>query len=167
MDIKDYLIGSVEDAHRMLGIAMQDLTDEVALWQPPGTANTIASLLAHMVIGEDRAINRMIKGGESLFESGGWPERTGIPAGQGAIWETGWSLNLPAFKQYQEAVQVTATTYLEGAVAADFDREVPAFGTTMRPVAGILRGIIIHHILGHTGEISALKGVQGLKGLPF
>jgi hypothetical protein len=31
----------------------------------------------------------------------------------------------------------------------------------------LLRTILINHALGHCGEISTLKGIQGLKGLPI
>jgi hypothetical protein len=32
---------------------------------------------------------------------------------------------------------------------------------------GSLLTVVLHNILAHTGEISCLKGLQGLKGYPF
>jgi hypothetical protein len=35
------------------------------------------------------------------------------------------------------------------------------------PVGGALANVLLWHVCNHSGEIAALKGVQGLKGLPF
>jgi hypothetical protein len=45
-------------------------------------------------------------------------------------------------------------------------REMPwPFGGT-RPVADPLALIVVHTV-SHAGEVSALKGVQGIAGIPF
>jgi uncharacterized protein YdgA (DUF945 family) len=75
-------------------------------------------------------------------------------------------LNLLAFREYQQTVQAAADEWLSTTQPADLEREV-THGPFNRPIAAQLRGTVIHHMLGHCGEISALKGVQGLKGLPF
>jgi hypothetical protein len=31
----------------------------------------------------------------------------------------------------------------------------------------ITQAVFVNHAMGHCGEISALKGIQGLKGLPI
>ena len=82
MDERQLLIEELADGHRMVGAALSDLTSEVAEWQPGGTANSIASLLAHTIVGEDRVVNQMFGAGELLFVSGDWAAKTGIPAGK-------------------------------------------------------------------------------------
>ena len=62
MDERELLIEELTDGHRMVGAALSDLSSEVAEWQPGGTANSIASLLAHTIVGEDEVVNQMLKG---------------------------------------------------------------------------------------------------------
>lgn len=167
MELKDYIIGNMDDAHRMLGIALTDLDDKIVSYRASDHVNSIAQILAHVVMGEDRLINASCKGGERIFDAQGWESKTGIPGAQGAVWnEKAWQLNIPAFLEYQQLVQAAATDYIQTATPAELEREV-TFGPFTRSVADQLRGVLVHHMLGHSGEISALKGVQGLKGLPF
>ena len=48
MEMLEYLRSSVKAVNEMVDNAMQDLTDDVVNFQPGGTANTIAQLLAHV-----------------------------------------------------------------------------------------------------------------------
>ncbi len=166
MELRELLVAEMADVHRMIGASLTDLTPEIAHWEPGGTANTIAGLLAHTVFAEDNAINRVLKAGQSLFERDGWAAKTGIPTGRGAIWTKGWTLELAAFNAYRTAVQESADAWIATYEPAALDREVEWFGGP-RSGASLLRGVIITHALGHAGEISALKGIQGLNGLPL
>jgi len=101
MDALAYIKGSIADAHRFNDLAASELTAEVSMWQPQGTANTIQALVAHMTTGEDNAINRAIRNGEklseqpatnsSLFISKGWSKELGIPTERGGQWTKGKS----------------------------------------------------------------------------
>jgi uncharacterized damage-inducible protein DinB len=166
MDTRDILITALNDAHRMGDIALAELTPEVAHYEAGGTTNSIAQLLAHMTTGEDGAINRVAKGGTRLIELKDWAAETGIPTERGAIWTKDWRLNIDAFTQYREAVKASANEYLANLSADELEREVEWFSGP-RPLHSLLQIIVIHHTLGHSGEISTLKGMQGLKGLPF
>jgi hypothetical protein len=176
MDIVQYVTGAIRDAHRFNDIAATDLTDEAAVWQPDGTANTIQALIAHMTMGEDNAIQRAIRGGEklneqpsgggSLFLTKGWSDELGIPPERGGQWTKGWKLNIPAFQAYRKAVHKATDAWLETLEPDDLDREVFWFNGP-NTVGGLLRMVVIHHQLLHAGEISTLKGQQGLKGLPM
>jgi hypothetical protein len=164
MEIIEYLNGSLVAVHNMMNIALQDLTPEVAQWQPTGTANTIAQLLAHMVGAEDRAINVSIKGGTTLGET--WGAKTGIPQERGGHWRKDWALNIDAFTDYTKAVQASAAECLAALTPADLDKEVQWFNGP-NSTGGLIRMVVFNHPLLHSGEISALKGMQGLKGLPM
>lgn len=164
MEIIEYVNGSLVAVHNMVNIALQDLTPEVVQWQPTGTANTIAQLLAHLVGAEDRAINVSIKGGSTLGET--WAARTGIPQERGGQWRKDWTLNIDAFLEYAKAVQASATECLASLTPAGLDKEVQWFNGP-NSTAGLIRMVVLHHPLLHSGEISALKGMQGLKGLPM
>ena len=166
MDIKEFIIAGLVDAHRMGDIAMEELTPKVAHFEAGGTANSIAQLLAHMTMGEDHAVNGILKGGTRIFDTGGWSAKTGIPDGRGAVWQKDWQLNIDGFTAYRDAVKRSSISYFETPAASDLDREVEAFGAP-RKASNVVQIFVINHLLGHSGEISALKGIQGLKGLPF
>jgi hypothetical protein len=121
--------------------------------------------MTHLTTGEDNAVARL-RGGESILQSQGWYARTGIPEGPRAFWQKGWTLDLDAFTEYRELVKSAAKEYFQNIEIADLDREVEWFNGA-RPASTIIQVIVLNHMLGHSGEISALKGVQGLKGLPF
>ena len=166
MDERQLLIEELADGHRMVGAALSDLSSEVAEWQPGGTANSIASLLAHTIVGEDRVVNQMFGAGELLFQSGDWAVKTGIPAENSEIWQPGWSLNLEAFDAYRREVQQSMDAFMADLDPATLDDEIEAFGSPRRR-GWMLRVAVSNHILSHLGEVSTLRGMKGLAGLPI
>lgn len=66
---------------------------------------------------------------------------------------------------YRDAVRAATDRYLADLTADELDRQIDLMGS-QRPVADAL-AIMVVHIATHAGEIAALKGTQGLKGLPF
>ncbi|HWO74011.1 MAG TPA: DinB family protein [Dehalococcoidia bacterium] len=163
----EFVRQSAEALFRMQAIAVEDVDDEVAHWHPGGNANTIAQLLAHFVTGQDLLFNGKVLGGKSLHESG-WAGRTGIPVNRADIWvRDGWRLRLAPFNEYRLAVEDSIRRYLSSATAADLDREVEWVRGPIATLGQRLQTVFIHHAFGHCGEISAIKGMQGLKGLPM
>ena len=49
---------------------------------------------------------------------------------------------------------------------ATLDQDIEAFGSPRR-IGWMLRAIVSNHILSHLGEISVLRGMKGLAGLPI
>jgi hypothetical protein len=168
LDYIEWLKGEVASGHLMGDQVMDGLTDEVAHWEPGGTTNNIAQLMAHLTSGQDRAVNVALKGEQSVFDVGGWGERTGIPVGRGAIWTKGWRLNLDAFREYREEVNASVRAFFAAAKSSDFEGETE-WGPpgTMRPRLWVLGTPATSHLRFHCGEISTIKGLQGLKGLPY
>ncbi len=166
MDEREVIIEEMADGHRMLDAAMSDLTSEIADWQPGGTANSIASILAHTVIVEDEVVKQWFQGGKTLFENAGWSSKTGIPNDMEAIWKPGWSLNFAGFDAYREAVKQSSDQFLAELDPATLDLDIEAFGAPRRG-GWLLRIEAPNHILSHLGEISVLRGIKGLAGLPI
>jgi hypothetical protein len=162
----DLVRDEVAEGHRMLDGVMNEMAQDHVVWTPGGTANNIGQLLAHVVSGQDAAVNMALGGGTPLFDSGGWAAKTGIPANRREIWQKDWTLNLDAFLQYKAQVWENVEGYFAKSQPTDFDREVEWVGRT-QPAWWVVRQVIINHILLHSGEMSTLKGIQGLKGLPF
>jgi hypothetical protein len=167
MELIDFIRAQADSALRNIATSMEDLTDEVVNWDHGGTTNTIAQILAHLMSGQDLLIADKIGGGRTLHESG-WAARTGIPLDRTQIWTKGaWRLDLPAFDDYRRAVEAQSRRYLDSIGPADLDREFAWIRGPEQPVHRLLQTIFINHALGHCGEISALKGTRGLKGLPI
>ena len=167
MELIDFIRAQCGNALEMIQRSLEDLDDEIVHWEPGGTANTIGQLLAHVVTGQDLLIGEKLQGGSTLF-SQGWAEKTGIPLDRTQIWVKGaWRLNLDGFKAYHAAVETQSRGYIDSMTPADLEREVAWIRGPEQPVSRLFQVIFINHALGHAGEMSALKGIRGLKGLPI
>ncbi len=76
-------------------------------------------------------------------------------------------MELPAFREYARAVYAATDAYVGGLSEAALERKVDTGFIGEQTVAFVLTNIAAWHVAEHGGEIAALKGVQGLKGLPF
>lgn len=170
MDVRDLLLAQYNSAHEILDGVIAGCDDELLHYLAPGAANNpIGATFAHVFLTEDHIVNTVLRGGVTIFESDGWQARTGVPPQEGIRQPPGWStsfqLDLDRFRPYADAVRESTRAFLTTATDADLDREV---GTRMKmPVAVFFGRVALGHISGHGGEIAALKGVAGLKGMPF
>ena len=168
MELVDFIRGQAESAIGMIEHSMQDLTPEVIHYEAGGTSNTIAQLLAHMVTGQDLLIQDKIRGGGVTLHNSGWAEKTGVPADRSLIWQReAWRMDLPGFGEYVRAVLANSRSYIESLDASVLEQEHAWIRGPEQPVHRLMQTIFINHALGHCGEISTLKGIQGLKGLPI
>ncbi len=136
---------------------------------PGATIGSIASTYAHIVFAEDAIVHGMIQGKPTLCESQNWGSKIGVanPGNTMTLdWAKGVKMDLPSFQQYAKAVYASTDAFLAAVTDADLQRKVqgPAGEQT---VEWALATILATHLPSHAGEIAALKGVQGLKGLPF
>ena len=76
-------------------------------------------------------------------------------------------MDLPSFREYAKAVYAATDAYVAGLPDAALARKIDTGFIGEQTVAFILSNIVAWHVAEHGGEIAALKGVQGLKGLPF
>lgn len=67
--------------------------------------------------------------------------------------------------EYAAAVHSATHDYLARLTEDELDRRVDFFGRE-NSVADVLTGFVSHTAC-HAGEIAAVKGAQGLQGLPF
>ena len=158
-------------AHDVLEGTMADVTPDVLAWSPPGLANSVGGNYAHTVTGED-AVLRMARG-ETPLMAGEWAGKIGLsePPPMGAEmhdWDKQVQIDLDALRAYAQAVYADTDAYIGSLSDADLDQDLDlsamGFGTQK---LGWLLGIMLSNIQWHTGEISAIKGVQGRKGYPF
>ncbi len=158
--------------HGTLRHMMSDCDSEVLNKNlPNATIGSIASIYAHLVLAEDVFVHSRFQDGKPLYQSGGWEERTGvrfpgIPPAITPEWASDVKMNLPEFQEYAEAVFAATDAYVANLPDSELERKIP--GATGEYTLGWGISILLcQHAAQHSGEIAALKGVQGLKGLPF
>lgn len=156
--------------HGTVDSMLADCGDKLNTRLPNATINSIASIYAHMVFAEDGIINGVFQGKPLLYIAEGWEAKTGLPHPGGPRQTEDWAskvqMDLAKFQEYAKAVYAQTDAYLASLPDTEVARKVqgPIGETTL---GWFLGTILATHFPGHAGEIAALKGVQGLKGLPF
>jgi hypothetical protein len=156
--------------HGIGGQVLGDCGDALNKGLPGANVGSISSIYAHVVFAEDNIVNGMFQGKQPVYESGGWEAKIGVkqPGGpmQNADWAAGVKMDLAKFQEYAKEVFANTDAYLAGLSDAELDRKIqgPIGETT---IGWFVVNILATHYPQHLGEIAALKGVQGLKGLPF
>lgn len=170
MDAITLLKSAFDAAHGWYGGTVADVTEDVANVVPAGTAHPIGSQMAHIVQSEDALIN-MAQGRAPLWERDGYGQRLGLPflITQTAEGSRAFRLRPADLADYTAAVHAQTKAYLDGLTPEDLDRPVDLSGWGMdaAPLGGFLANFALGNTFAHTGEISALKGTQGLRGYPF
>ncbi len=168
MDGVEVMRGTVRAAHDWFQGTIADLTPEQANYLPPGTAHPIAEIVTHVVQSEDNIVNRMLRGQVPLWERDGWGAKLDLPnvAQQDEQVARAFKADVAALRPYIEAVYRSVDEYLGGLQPADLDREIAGRAGKMT-VAEVLGRILVGNTLAHTGEIAAIKGIQGGRGYPF
>jgi hypothetical protein len=177
MDAVTLLRESLRDAHALLEAVMQDVTPEAAHWMPPGRANPVGATYAHVIYHEDRTINGVLLHRRPFYDST-WTGKTGIselmPGQQGedseyVPWTRRVKIDVPAVRQYAQAVYDNTDEYLASLTPEDLDKELDLSGVggDRTTLGEALSRRIVAHVDNIAGEISCLKGLQGLQGYPF
>jgi DinB family protein len=155
----------------ILEMVMADVTDEQALWTPPGIANPIGALYAHAYLAADGVVHALLQGIPPMYAST-WVDKVGVEAPQQHLsleWARGIKPDLPALRKYGRAVTEAVSTYTGKLSDDDLNREVDLTGVNLgvRTVGWCLNALVAAHHNNMAGEISALKGAQGAQGYPF
>ena len=161
----------LKTAHEWLEGTMEGVSQEIADWQPPGTAHPIGSRYAHAVLAEDAVISGMLQGGAPMF-SASWSDTTGISDPQfiaSLEWARSVEVDLDQARFYAQAVYANSDAFLGDLSDDDLGRIIDLSEQKMGkwPLDGFVVSLVIGHIHDIMGEISAIKGIQGLQGYPF
>jgi len=171
MDAISVLRENLQESHELLEGTVEGVGDEATHWAPPGAANPLGATYAHVVVSEDMVVNGML-GGRSPMAMGSWAGRTGLSelppsdADWGA-WARRVRVDLAALRQYAHAVYAASDEYLRSLSpdALSLSVDLSARGLGQRSLAWLIRGVALNAYV-HGGEISCLKGLQGLRGYP-
>ncbi len=169
MEAKELLRDQFKTIHQFMDMTIADCSPEVLENKDDAwTINKIGSLYAHVVLGEDMMVGGMGKGGETVFNGDGWEEKLGVSSVSARQDEelAGMTIDLEAFREYSKAVGAATDEFLANATDEQLEKEIDG-PVGKQPFITFFANIGLTHVAGHWGEIAALKGVQGLKGLPF
>lgn len=110
-------------------------------------------------------ISGMLQGQPSIWERDGWEAKVGIPnvTRHSQEMARGFKADRAALQPYKDAVYASTQAYLDLLTDADLE----GGGGGPMTVADALTNALVGNNLAHTGEISALKGIQGSKGYAF
>ena len=170
MKVQDAVRQQLGFWHGACGAIMGDCGDTLNKQMPNATITSIGSIYAHMVFAEDAIVNGMLQGKPMMYQSDGWEAKSGVPfpgtppsVGE---WAKTVKMDYPKFQEYANAVFANTDSYLANLPDGDLEKKVQT------PIGEQTIGWAVTTLLGthapqHIGEIAALKGVQGLKGLPF
>ncbi|MBI4973714.1 DinB family protein [Candidatus Roizmanbacteria bacterium] len=170
--IKDQL----KEAHEMFLQTVADIKEDHLHKNPGGKALPLGSLYAHLLYSEDVIVQGMIRGKAPLYTTL-WKDKTGASAPMPAMddkWEANhvmWSkkvkIDLTNMNKYGKAVFTATEKYVDSLKGKDLERIVDLGSWGKKTVASLLCGFVIGHANSLTGEISAVKGINGAKGYPF
>jgi len=168
MDVIDFIRGQVAFVQQQVDGVMQGIDDNHFNYEPTGALNTIRAAYMHILYAQDGYIQEVIQGKPRLWDSSGWAEKLGVEHAPGrGNWEAIKNKIVPLapVHGYQDEVRAAVDAYLATLKVEDLERPVK----TMRgeSTVGNVLGLLVTHTAGHTGEIATLKGIQGIKGLPF
>jgi hypothetical protein len=169
MEIQKYIQQQMAGMRRTVDMTMKDMTSELLNWAAPGTANAISATFIHFMSVEDSFFQEIIQGKASVWNSGAWSQKTGIPK-HPSIGED-WSgfkhrqVAIQPLLDYQMAVWAATDTYLAAVTAKELDRKVNFDGNECTVTDMII--LSVSQSLFHCGEIATLKGIQGVRGYPI
>ncbi|HEX6817264.1 MAG TPA: DinB family protein [Ktedonobacterales bacterium] len=169
MDAPTYVRKQIATMRRFYQGTLKEMTDEQFNWIPPGTANSIKASLIHLLAGEDMNVQRVLQGKPLLWDAEGWNQKIGVEVRPGR--DQGWdairetTIALAPVLEYAQAVHAATDEYLAELTPEELERKVDFFVPDAR-VADVL-SILAVHVAAHSGEIAALRGIQGVKGLPM
>lgn len=175
MELGQVLAINLQTAHDAFVKTLADVTQEMADWMPPGVMHPLGERYAHTVMAEDLLIHSFAKGDAPLFMSA-WAGRTGFPATMDMMTsQTSEAArafhvdDLNALGEYMRAVFADSEAFINGADQTRLDGNVDMsiLGYGMVPFPVWFSIFVVGHVHDLTGEISALKGMQGYKGYPF
>ncbi len=168
MDAPAYLRRQFARVWRLGEAILGDLTAEQLNRAPPGTANPIGLTLAHVLADDDLLIRTVLQGCPRLWDAEGWGARLGMATPP--LDDQGWGgeptpLDLATVLGYGQGVRAAAEAYLAGLTAEELERRVVLDGEEQLVVEVL--AMVVAHTLLHLGEVAALKGAHGARGLPW
>jgi hypothetical protein len=160
--------------HGWLEATLQGVTPEQAHWQPPGgRVAPIGAQYAHHIIAVDFLFLGFVRQQTPLALSS-FAGKTGFDTpypmeGDWMEWARRVQIDLDSLRQYAQAAYAALDDQLAGLDDEDLATPVDMtpVGLGQQTLGSFLGNLLLLNTVAHTGEISAVKGLQGLQGYPF
>jgi hypothetical protein len=160
--------------HGWLEPTMQGVTSDQAHWQPPGgRVAPIGAQYAHHIVALDFLYLGFVRQQQPLALST-FADKTGMSIsypmeGDWIGWAYQVQIDLDALRKYAHAAYAAIDAQL--AALSDDDLATPIdmspVGLGQQTLGSFLMNLLVLNAAAHTGEISVVKGLQGLQGYPF
>jgi hypothetical protein len=155
VDLVQFSLGAAFD---VLGAVTADLTQEQADWRPPGKASSIGTIYAHILT----YVGYFVQ--EYCIEGKRQPETVDSRPDELRMMDV--QVDVSELHERAAEVRRTCQDWLSTLTPVDLERK--RHTTTGEMNEGQMFELyVIWHINAHCGEISALKGCQGLQGYPW
>ena len=164
MNATRYAEAEILRALYFIDLWVNGMTDEEYNWKPSGTCHPVSKLHAHILFYLDLSIHLVLGANPSTW--GQFATKEGLGANVAEIWSSDTSITLSAMQEYAKGLKGSVETFFDSISETDLDREVDTRFLGTQSVGWMLTFITYHNLI-HTGEIAAVKGMQGLKGLPI
>lgn len=164
MNATEYAKQQCETSFGLLAAIAGGMDDASYNWKPGGTANPAGKTHVHALTSVDFFINVAARDQERLWTA--FASKNGLPENPREMWSYEGTIPHGAVQEYAAELQKGVLHYVASLIDNDLDYEVETqfYG---RKSIGFLVQFAATHAIAHGGEIAAVKGVQGLKGLPF
>jgi len=166
---KDSIKSGMTEYLEELKQKLEDLTEAELRWQASLDSNTIIWLVWHMARVEDNWINGVIAGGDSVWDSRGWVEKTGISTeGNGYANKLDEVRALPMVSaetliDYYDEVRAAAFGVIDNMSSVDVSN-VYSRGNRSTTWGWILGHVIVEESQ-HLGQVAFIRGIiRGLDG---
>ena len=171
MRINEQMGESIQYLSSLFKSMTADMSDEEFHWQPPGTAHSVAATYAHAALATDWQLHSVLQGGQPKYE-GDWAGKNGVnivQPQQTAEWAKNVRVDRERFGPYAEAVFAAMLSYCAGLSDEDMERtiDMSKMGFGEPTVGWFMSHLVVIHLSQLAGEISAIKGSQGLEGYGF
>jgi hypothetical protein len=164
------LKASLDVAHFVFNSVVADLDQEMASYRIPGSNLAPGmAIMAHALLGEDVIINKEVRNGELLLIEGGFAQAAGVTDISYSMtpeWIAS-TFDVDGLRAYAAALFAQTDAFLSSATPEELDRKLPTPIGSEMSAAEMIGAFVVVHLGVHTGEVSALKGAQAKKGLPF
>jgi len=164
MNAVTYAKTDLESVFNLFNLCAGGMDEAQFNWSPGGTCNPIAKSYVHAMTSADFFVNGIIRSGELS-----WPKLAqahGLPGNPLEIWKHRGTIAMAPMLEYGQTVQKSVLEYAGTLKDDELDREIETQFFGKKSVAWLLQ-LTGTHALGHGGDMAAVKGLQGLKGLPF
>jgi hypothetical protein len=158
MNTVDLIQFSLGAAFDVLGAVTADLTQEQADWEPPGKASSIGTIYSHILTYVDYFVREYCIAGKRQ------PETAEVRPDE--LWMKDVQVGVPALHERAAEVRSTCEGWLATLTPKDLERKRHTTAGEMNE-GQMFELFVIWHVNVHCGEISALKGCQGLQGYPW